>query len=362
MTDSCKSKMWSSTLVLMTSLAVCLQAVSGQVFRFPTPVTFQTSCGLAASLSVDGSVTLTYDDLDRDHFTPAVYIKTSTSDICTIDLANCVSEGPTVGQNICVCTQQSATEFRLFVRKSVSASLSGIMLHAELHHQDPSNPPTVSADIGVLAAVSTGSGCGASPRQVCTTAGGTQALCDTATDGGNWVVFQRRSSAQVSFDQDWDSYTRGFGNLDVDGNFWWGLSNVYSLCSKSCELRIDLKYGGKDYYAAYQNFSLGSVADNFRLHVSGYHGNAGDVLTIRGHNNAFSTFDRDHDTYGGNCASEYHGGWWFDACHGGNLNGLWGDVHYGQGMDWLPLTDFYHSVTFSEMKVRPNSGNAVIGK
>merc|ERR1712039_336186 len=109
-----------------------------------------------------------------------------------------------------------------------------------------------------------------------------------------------------------------------------------------------------------------SEADNFRLHVSGYSSTAGDVLTSRGNNIEFSTKDRDNDIYGPeNCAASYHGGWWYDFCHAANLNGLWGDTRYGQGVDWQPLTSYNKSATFTEMKVRVNpvvNGNTIIGK
>ena len=348
----------------------------------------QTSCGTVGNLSVDGSVTMSYEDLDSEHFSPVIYIKTPSTDICTIDISNCAFEGlvnrsikplgaSTVsnlgqGQDTCFCSQLNEKEFRLFVRKAVPASLKGTMLHAELHHQNATNPTIVYANIGVVAAGSQGSS--STPRQLVTMATtGTQAVCDTVTDGGGWVIFQRRASAQVSFFQDWANYAHGFGNLNVDGNFWWGLTNVHNLCRQSCELRIDMKFSGKDYHATYQHFRLDSEADLFRMHVSGYSGTAGDVLglsgsgTANGGNNLpFTTKDKDHDNYSGNCATLYHGGWWFNSCHAGDLNGLWGDSRYGQGLNWMPLTTLYKSVTFSEMKVRPNpvtaSSSVVIGK
>ena len=35
----------------------------------------------------------------------------------------------------------------------------------------------------------------------------------------------------------------------------------------------------------------------------------------------FSTRDEDNDVYGGNCASIYLGGWWYDACYTAHLTG-----------------------------------------
>ena len=37
----------------------------------------------------------------------------------------------------------------------------------------------------------------------------------------------------------------------------------------------------------------------------------------------FTTKDSDNDKLGGNCAATYGNGWWFNACHHTNLNGVY---------------------------------------
>ncbi|TNN86537.1 Angiopoietin-related protein 2 [Liparis tanakae] len=75
-------------------------------------------------------------------------------------------------------------------------------------------------------------------------------------------------------------------------------------------------------FAEYASFRVEPEADFYKLRVGRYHGNAGDSLTW--HNGKqFTTLDRDHDTYTGNCAHYQKGGWWYNSCAHSNLNGVW---------------------------------------
>ena len=50
------------------------------------------------------------------------------------------------------------------------------------------------------------------------------ARCDMTTDGGGWMVIQRRlPNGTVNFTRCWNDYENGFG--DLDGEFWYGLKN-----------------------------------------------------------------------------------------------------------------------------------------
>ena len=61
-------------------------------------------------------------------------------------------------------------------------------------------------------------------------------------------------------------------------------------------------------------FSIEGSSADYRLHVSGYNGSAGDSFT---HHNGrkFTTKDNDNDVNNGNCAVIFSGAWWYVNCH-----------------------------------------------
>ena len=199
--------------------------------------------------------------------------------------------------------------------------------------------------------------------------------CDTVTDGGGWIIIQRRSAGNTDFNRTWDDYKKGFGTFYED--FWLGNDKIHTITSKGqYELRIDLKYNDTSAYAHYSSFSIQHegyqitidiedshyydnygyrrsrtkhISKAYMLSIGDYSGTAGDSLRDSD-GQAFSTWDKDLDTSPGNCAEEYSGGWWFVGCGYTCLNGQWG-AGSNKGMEWRDLTGG-RAVSFSEMKIR----------
>ncbi|KAK6966093.1 BgMFREP18.1, partial [Biomphalaria glabrata] len=187
-------------------------------------------------------------------------------------------------------------------------------------------------------------------RVVVTLASGLKVMCDTKTDGGGWIIFQRRTYGIVDFYRSWQEYRDGFGDINI-GEFYLGNEHIYNLTSAAkYDLRIDIKYNRNSYYAQYSDFQILSEKEKYKLKIGAYSGNAGDSLSY--HNSmSFSTYDKDNDLYGSNCATNYLSAWWYNSCHNSNLNGQWGSKVNSNGVIWNTLTKG-ESASFTEIKIR----------
>uniref|UniRef100_A0A0B8RS00 Ficolin 1a n=1 Tax=Philothamnus irregularis TaxID=1899461 RepID=A0A0B8RS00_9SAUR len=183
-----------------------------------------------------------------------------------------------------------------------------------------------------------------------------EVLCDMDTDGGGWIVFQKRSDGSVDFFRKWDAYKRGFGNQLSE--FWLGNDNLHCLTSLGKnELRIDFTdFDNKDSFAKYASFQVAAESNWYRLILGAFTGGpAGDSLSQ--HNNmTFSTQEKRQDPKKFNCAEKYKGAWWYKDCHHSNLNGrYWLGEHRsrGDGINWASGKGAFYSYKRSEMKIRP---------
>ncbi|XP_071773647.2 angiopoietin-related protein 2a [Centroberyx gerrardi] len=186
-----------------------------------------------------------------------------------------------------------------------------------------------------------------------------QVWCDQRHDPGGWTVIQRRQDGSVNFFRNWETYKQGFGN--IDGEYWLGLENIYWLTNQGTyKLLVMLEdWSGRKTFAEYASFRIESEAEFYKLRVGRYHGNAGDSLTW--HNGKqFTTLDRDHDVYTGNCAHYQKGGWWYNACAHSNLNGVWyrgGHYRsrYQDGVYWAEFRGGAYSLKKVTMMIRPSA-------
>ncbi|XP_076860241.1 fibrinogen C domain-containing protein 1 [Brachyhypopomus gauderio] len=189
---------------------------------------------------------------------------------------------------------------------------------------------------------------------------GFQVYCDMTSDGGGWTVIQRREDGSVNFYRDWAAYREGFGK--ITGEHWLGLKRIHALTIQAnYELRIDLEdFENSTSFAQYSSFGVGLFSvdpdeDGYPLTIADYSGTAGDSL-LKHNGMKFTTKDKDNDHSENNCASFYHGAWWYRNCHTSNLNGQYlrgQHTSYADGIEWSSWTGWQYSLKFTEMKVRP---------
>nr|XP_055057748.1 tenascin-N [Misgurnus anguillicaudatus] len=179
-----------------------------------------------------------------------------------------------------------------------------------------------------------------------------QVYCDMTTDGGGWIVFQRRNTGKLEFMRRWREYTKGFGELTEE--FWLGLEKIHELTNTTTqyEARFDVGFGSDRVFAVYDNFKVASSKQKFKLTIGKYKGNAGDAMTYH-QGGLFSTVDSDNDIALGNCALTHQGAWWYKNCHLANLNGKFGDNRHSMGVNWEPWKGHLQSLDFTEIKIRP---------
>ncbi|XP_032089137.1 ficolin-1-like [Thamnophis elegans] len=181
-------------------------------------------------------------------------------------------------------------------------------------------------------------------------------LCDMHTDGGGWIVFQRRSDGSVDFFRNWADYKKGFGS--ELNEFWLGNDHLHRLTSLGKnELRVDfMDFESKHSFAKYGSFQVAAESDQYRLTLGNFiSGPAGDSLK-RHHNMPFSTRDKQQDPKNQKCVDKYKGGWWYNDCHDANLNGIYylgKHNSFADGINWRTGKGYNYSYKRTEMKFRP---------
>ena len=132
-----------------------------------------------------------------------------------------------------------------------------------------------------------------------------EGYCDAATDGGGWLVVQRRQDGSVDFNRGWVEYEEGFGSLT--GELWYGLRPLHCLTSQGqWKLRMDFTFiNGTKSYLSYNSFSVGPPNTQYQLSISGFTGvTSTDPFSMHPlSGKKFTTKDRDNDDKSGsNCA------------------------------------------------------------
>ncbi|XP_059158306.1 angiopoietin-related protein 2-like isoform X3 [Physella acuta] len=171
-------------------------------------------------------------------------------------------------------------------------------------------------------------------------------MCDTETDGGGWIVMQRRVIGDVNFQRNWYDYKHGFGSYN--GDFWLGNELVSNLTSQGLfDLRIEIGFSNNEYIIQYDSFKVEDESSWYKLRLGQHTAGSYNDLAYQ-KDMEFYTYDRDSP---GQYVKAFTGGWWFCNCgHYSNPNGLW-NTHTDQGIKLASLTST-NSVSRIELKFR----------
>ncbi|KFO58659.1 Angiopoietin-related protein 3, partial [Corvus brachyrhynchos] len=186
--------------------------------------------------------------------------------------------------------------------------------------------------------------------------------------GTSWTVIQKRVDGSLDFNQTWDAYTNGFGDLNEE--FWLGLKKIYSIANQgNYILRIELQdWRGNRRHIEY-TFSLGGPSTEYSLQLSRMSGSIPNALPEHTELR-FSTADRAEDTASDFNCPENHlecltfphcssGGWWHSECEETNLNGKYvtprsrGRLDRGKGLYWKPKKGRYYLLKSTKIMIQP---------
>ena len=135
------------------------------------------------------------------------------------------------------------------------------------------------------------------------------------------MLIQQNVDGSSFFNRSWAKFKVGFG--DPSDNYWLGNELLSQLTrNNGYKLKFDLQSRNTSwYYAEYSTFRVLTEADNYKLQVAGYSGNAGrDALKYQ-NGMMFSTYDRDNDLWSSHCAADRGGGFWYRSCSNCDMNG-----------------------------------------
>ena len=169
-----------------------------------------------------------------------------------------------------------------------------------------------------------------------------------------WITIHQKLDDTTDFNLYWSDYKAGFGIPGV--NVWIGLERMHQMTSSTTpyRLRVEVQssYNNLWYSAEYDSFLIDNEAGGYAIHVTGYHGDAGDAMqyllgsVFYQNGMKFSTRDFDNDLVpSGSCAIQYGVANWYNCCHaflltGSSINNGWRTL--STTWDCLPTACVHH--------------------
>ena len=188
-------------------------------------------------------------------------------------------------------------------------------------------------------------------------------FCDMTTEGGGWIVMQKRFDGSVDFNRDWNNYKDGFGDVNA-GEYWLGNEFVHQYTKANpAEMIVEgTAFDGVRIAIKIKNFKLGDESSNYVLGYDACVSLTTDKQNAKGcsdwahsQNANFTTQDNDNDGCKNNCAVLSTGGWWYGSyCFIITPNSKYSPVRVANitGIYWYSFRGLYESLKTTRMLIR----------
>ena len=151
--------------------------------------------------------------------------------------------------------------------------------------------------------------------------------CDQTTDGGGWIIYQRRFNGSVNFARGWVPYKNGFGDYgDHTAETWLGNEKLFQMQQAYGSIKVNLRieatsFDGDSCFATCYGFKMKSETEDYKITWNTVNASIpGMESDLDKHKDiAFKANDRYRGT--DTCVVQYTGAWWFHTCASFYFNG-----------------------------------------
>ena len=194
-----------------------------------------------------------------------------------------------------------------------------------------------------------------------------QVSCDQETDGGGWIMYQRRVDGTVNFTKNWEEYKYMFGDHgDNTTELWLGNENVYQVLQSNgnteWELRIEADaFDGTSCWLVASDFRMNNETLRYSMDWDNVSASKPGIMADWNYHKLipFTTLDNNLRQYGKRRVDKCKGGWWYVNYITIFLNGEYSNQSVKTCMAGMGITiyHFKHDVALerSRMMFRPQN-------
>ena len=166
--------------------------------------------------------------------------------------------------------------------------------------------------------------------------------CDQTTDGGGWIIYQRRLDGAVNFARTWSDYKIGFGKIGDDTDeMWMGHEKLLQIQQAYGRIELEFRieatsFGGDSCWATCYPFKMRPETDSYSITWNTIKASHSDMIPFLHMHKGVNFSAPDRYTCDSLCLKMFTGAWWFHSrCAAVYLNG-----EYAPIQRYLPTSIF----------------------